>query len=286
MRFVCVLWLWTFISEFKTSTTDEVSTQGYKGRNITITCSHKWASDNIKYFCRDPCKDTTEVLVKSDQSPKGRYTLKDTGDVFTVTITNLQESDSGVYWCGVERVGLDTYNKVTLTVSEDNTWVPEEVIHVRTTEPQISLQTRAEIHSTTPRLSVSESSTTKTIALFLTSTGFANATGPDDILTVPVLYIIYGGAGLVIMVIICTTGLITVCQCRKRIKRSRSSTARSIYNGSEEASGVYENAPEDRAYACVKKSSDISKKKRQSDPIYQNIHFDTSHKDAIYGNVY
>ncbi|XP_056312077.1 CMRF35-like molecule 1 [Danio aesculapii] len=130
MRFICVLWFWTFISEFKTSTTDEVSTQGYKGRNITITCSHKWASDNIKYFCRDPCKDT-EVLVKSDQSPKGRYTLKNTGHgVFTVTITDLQKSDSGVYWCGVERVGLDTFNQVTLTVSEGfaNASGPDDIL--------------------------------------------------------------------------------------------------------------------------------------------------------------
>ncbi|XDV15912.1 hypothetical protein PO909_015853, partial [Leuciscus waleckii] len=115
MKFFSVLWLWMFLSEFKTSTTRDIS--GYIGRYVTISCSHKWASTNIKYFCRDPCGDR-DILVKSNRSPKGRYTLEDSGTgTFTVTITDLQESDSGIYWCGVQRTGLDTYQEVHLTVS-------------------------------------------------------------------------------------------------------------------------------------------------------------------------
>ncbi|XDV15913.1 hypothetical protein PO909_015854, partial [Leuciscus waleckii] len=91
---------------------------GYSGKHIIISCSHKLASNNIKYFCRDPCEDR-DILVQSDQSPKGRYKLEDSGTgTFNVTITDLQGSDSGIYWCGVDRTGLDTYQEVNLTVSK------------------------------------------------------------------------------------------------------------------------------------------------------------------------
>uniref|UniRef100_A0A8C1U235 Ig-like domain-containing protein n=1 Tax=Cyprinus carpio TaxID=7962 RepID=A0A8C1U235_CYPCA len=97
---------------------DEMKILGHSGKTVTITCSHSWAATNVKYFCRDPCKDSKDILVKSDQSPTGRYTLKDSGEgTFTVNITDLQESDSGIYWCGVNRSGFDTYQKVNLTVS-------------------------------------------------------------------------------------------------------------------------------------------------------------------------
>ncbi|XP_016114716.1 uncharacterized protein [Sinocyclocheilus grahami] len=184
--------------------------------------SASWASTNKKYFCRDPC-GYGDIFVKSDQTPKGRYTLKDYGaGNFTVNITDLRESDSGIYWCGVERVGPDTFKKVILIVSK-----------------------------------------------------------------VPLYYIPYAAAGLVIMVILCAVGLVTVCQCRKRVKKSRGVIDRSIYNShhSEEANAVYQNAPDDRPYATIKKSRTKSNDESQSDPIYQNLQFNTTQGEAIYGNL-
>ncbi|RXN18573.1 CMRF35-like molecule 5 isoform X1 [Labeo rohita] len=184
MKFFCALWLWMFLSEFS-STTGAISKEGYSEGNITITCSHRWAANNRKYFCRDPCGHS-DILVKSDQTPTGRYTLKDSGDgTVTVHITHLQESDSGIYWCGVDRFGFDTFENVKLTVSK----------------------------------------------------------------------------GCV--------------------------TATSTYNShhSEEANGVYRNATDDRPYATIKKSSTMSKDESQSDPVYQNLHFNTTQGEAIYGNL-
>ncbi len=51
---------------------DGTDIHGYTGKEVDITCSHSWASTNIKYFCRDPCGHR-DILVKSDQTPKGRY---------------------------------------------------------------------------------------------------------------------------------------------------------------------------------------------------------------------
>ncbi|XP_048051829.1 CMRF35-like molecule 1 isoform X2 [Megalobrama amblycephala] len=113
----CVFGIWICLSGIGISATE---IYGYSGKHIIISCSHKWASTNIKYFCRDPCGD---ILVKSDRSPEGRYRLEDFGTgTFNVTITDLQESDSGIYRCGVERVGIDTYQKVNLKVSKGESW--------------------------------------------------------------------------------------------------------------------------------------------------------------------
>ncbi|XP_071003819.1 uncharacterized protein [Oncorhynchus clarkii lewisi] len=50
---------------------------------------------------------------------KGRYTIEDLRNgVSYVTIKNLRKTDSGTYWCGVERYGPDTYQEVHLTVTD------------------------------------------------------------------------------------------------------------------------------------------------------------------------
>ncbi|XP_051559397.1 uncharacterized protein LOC127444190 isoform X2 [Myxocyprinus asiaticus] len=116
MKFFCVVWIWICLSGFGISATDGINLHGYTDASVTISCSHRWAESNLKYFCRDPCNDRN-ILVKSGQSPKGRFRLKDFGNgTFTVTISELQLSDSGVYWCGVERSGKDTYNEVNLKI--------------------------------------------------------------------------------------------------------------------------------------------------------------------------
>uniref|UniRef100_A0A9J7ZKU4 Ig-like domain-containing protein n=1 Tax=Cyprinus carpio carpio TaxID=630221 RepID=A0A9J7ZKU4_CYPCA len=119
--------IWNLCSAFNPSEcTNTVNTHPEYGETVTIVCSYSWASTNIKalkknlkYFCRDPCTYKTSVRVSSDQSLNGRYRLDDLGNgSSTVNITDLQESDSGIYWCGVKRPIRDTYDKVTLTVSK------------------------------------------------------------------------------------------------------------------------------------------------------------------------
>ncbi|XP_043101412.1 natural cytotoxicity triggering receptor 2-like [Puntigrus tetrazona] len=276
MRFFCVLWLWMFLTEFH-STAGEISWQGSSKGNITITCSYSWASTNIKYFCRDPCKDR-DILVKSAQTPKGRYTLKDYGDGnFVVSIIDLQETDSGIYWCGVERLGPNAFKKVKLIVSKANTGSMEEVTRHRMMETQTS----TEVHSTKPRHSVFISSTSKDSALPLTGAEHNKSSSAANIFPVPLYYIPYAAAGLVIVVIMCAVGLITVCQCRKRVKKTRRVIDTSIYNSHH----IEENTPDDRPYATIKKSSTMSNDKSQSEPIYQNLLFNTTQGDPIYGNL-
>ncbi|XP_045061789.1 CMRF35-like molecule 5 [Coregonus clupeaformis] len=101
---------------------------GVVGGKVTIRCSHadKWfGKSNDKYFCGKKCDSYNDVLVKTQKNKnyieRGRYAIHDYRDGgFTVTIKNLMKSDSGTYWCGVERFGLDSFQEVQLTVTDDS----------------------------------------------------------------------------------------------------------------------------------------------------------------------
>ncbi|XP_053713021.1 CMRF35-like molecule 1 [Synchiropus splendidus] len=90
---------------------------GKEGEDITITCSHSNAYSNTKFFCTKDCS-LKGSLMTSEGPNTTKYRIIDRGNDFDVTIYNLEVNDSGTYWCGIDRVGLDTYNKVHLTVVE------------------------------------------------------------------------------------------------------------------------------------------------------------------------
>uniref|UniRef100_A0A8C9XN56 Ig-like domain-containing protein n=1 Tax=Sander lucioperca TaxID=283035 RepID=A0A8C9XN56_SANLU len=100
--------------------TEAMSVTGVLGSDVTIKCSHSNAFSNVKYFCKGTCENE-DVLISSrtNNNLYKKYSIKDEGNTFYVTISSLEEDDSGMYWCGIERIGLDTYSEVFLTVIKD-----------------------------------------------------------------------------------------------------------------------------------------------------------------------
>ncbi|KAL1281677.1 hypothetical protein QQF64_000480 [Cirrhinus molitorella] len=233
-----VFGIWICLSEIGILATDgaAIHVQGYTGKDVIITCSHRWASKNLKYFCRDPCK-ASNILVKSDQSPTGRYTLTDFGyDTFTVNITDLQESDSGIYWCGVGRWGFDTYIEVKMTVSNDS-----DTIRPASSKPATSSQssmTKSSFSTSSASGDVTTSSPTGPVVssrpALHENTQSSLSSGPLTITAVC----------LTVMVIIFGTVL---CICNRQKKTSHSSNAEGAIQGTTnttETAGDYKEITE------------------------------------------
>ncbi len=97
---------------------------GHSGGEINITCTYQDKhTKNAKYFCKGQWETICSDLIKTKEKDRwvysGRLSLYDntTAAVFTVTIRNLTEQDSGTYWCGVDISGKkDYYTEVNLTV--------------------------------------------------------------------------------------------------------------------------------------------------------------------------
>ncbi|XP_062243912.1 CMRF35-like molecule 8 isoform X1 [Platichthys flesus] len=132
--------------------TEAITVKGELGGDITITCSHSNAHDNIKYFCKAPCRDE-DILIKSSEKSKGRYSITDKGNTFYVTISRLTEDDTGTYQCGIERVfAWDTYQEVVLKVLKGKTKEPDD---------DFSQSTRGEAITTTATRPTSTTTATR-----------------------------------------------------------------------------------------------------------------------------
>uniref|UniRef100_A0A8C4H7G5 Immunoglobulin V-set domain-containing protein n=1 Tax=Dicentrarchus labrax TaxID=13489 RepID=A0A8C4H7G5_DICLA len=87
------------------------------GGSITVECFFT-VSGSRKYFCKDDCKEKY-ILVETtgDRGQKGRYRIRylrgfPTGGFVYVSITQLTQSDSGQYRCGLDRPFLpDPYQE-------------------------------------------------------------------------------------------------------------------------------------------------------------------------------
>ncbi|XP_061888456.1 CMRF35-like molecule 2 isoform X2 [Entelurus aequoreus] len=112
------------------------SVTGVSGQNITITCSSENKDDNIKYFCKEPCRDADVLISSSVDKVKwdtNKYSIRNDKSRFHVTIFHLKKEDAGTYWCGVKVWWRDPLQNVVITVKEaiaqekETTKLPEQV---------------------------------------------------------------------------------------------------------------------------------------------------------------
>ncbi|KAL6110367.1 uncharacterized protein ACO6RY_19460 [Pungitius sinensis] len=115
-----------------------INVEAFEGGEVSFQCSHKYARTNHKYLCKALCENREDILVTvhaGGRAASGRITLVDSGDgVFTVTFSHLQLSDLGQYWCAVERLGIDTFTKVQVTVKEAQLTTQKQAVARDTTE--------------------------------------------------------------------------------------------------------------------------------------------------------
>ncbi len=100
-----------------------ISVTGYSGGGVTIRCRYyEGYTDNTKYFCRgqwSECTNQIKTNTKNKWVDSERFSLYDDtrAAVFTVTIRDLSEQDSGTYYCGTDISWYkDPYTEVNLKV--------------------------------------------------------------------------------------------------------------------------------------------------------------------------
>uniref|UniRef100_A0A8C1L218 Immunoglobulin domain-containing protein n=1 Tax=Cyprinus carpio TaxID=7962 RepID=A0A8C1L218_CYPCA len=90
---------------------------GVTGEHLNITCHYENKLKNdVKFICKSsstPLCEKSATKVSSEINSHGRFSLRDneSAGVFTVTITDLTEEDSGIYWCGAIQRGHGHKNK-------------------------------------------------------------------------------------------------------------------------------------------------------------------------------
>ncbi|XP_065419538.1 CMRF35-like molecule 7 [Chrysemys picta bellii] len=141
---------------------------GPLGGELTVQCWYGRGYENyIKYWCRGTTWTSclivvttgSEAIVKHD-----RVSIKDihTFCTFIVTMKNLTEKDSGTYWCGIDKLGLDLMFSVKVNVlpavpaSPPPAPMRETTVHAASTEssfrwtaPEVA-ESNSTVHSSDP----------------------------------------------------------------------------------------------------------------------------------------
>nr|XP_003733096.1 CMRF35-like molecule 7 [Callithrix jacchus] len=91
--------------------------------SVTVQCHYqqRWET-YVKWWCRGVHWDSCTILVQtrgSEQEEKrDRVLIKDNqrDHVFTVTMEELRQNDTDIYWCGIKRLGTDLGTQVKVII--------------------------------------------------------------------------------------------------------------------------------------------------------------------------
>uniref|UniRef100_A0A672MBQ0 Ig-like domain-containing protein n=1 Tax=Sinocyclocheilus grahami TaxID=75366 RepID=A0A672MBQ0_SINGR len=124
-KYILLKWFVVVDAMTSLSVVSSISVTGYSGGGVSITCRYdRGYTENAKYFCRGQWSECTDQI-KTDKTngekwvDSGRFSLYDDtrAAVFTVTIRDLSEEDSGMYQCAADiSWAKDFYSEVNLNV--------------------------------------------------------------------------------------------------------------------------------------------------------------------------
>ncbi|NXU25086.1 CLM1 protein, partial [Thalassarche chlororhynchos] len=105
----------------------EVSSRA--GETLSLRCWYPRGYEGYnKYWCqgpsRDSCLKVVETAGREAPRQRGRVSIQDSHlfCVVLLTVEDLSEADAGSYWCGIERMGRDLMESVTVRVVPGKPW--------------------------------------------------------------------------------------------------------------------------------------------------------------------
>ncbi|XP_066220133.1 CMRF35-like molecule 9 isoform X4 [Saccopteryx leptura] len=124
MRLLVLLW-GCFLLPGYGAVTGPKEISGFEGDTVSLQCSYEEDLRNHKkYWCKEGgifisrCSHTIYAGEDGRENMEGSVSIQDSPKElrFNVTLRNLTPQDSGKYWCGVKKLGLDDTFLVSLTV--------------------------------------------------------------------------------------------------------------------------------------------------------------------------
>ncbi|KAI2647158.1 CMRF35-like molecule 3 [Labeo rohita] len=115
-----IIWIFTLL--MNPGVVSSSSWTGYSRGEASHSCTYDGYAANEKYFCRgqwSECTDQIRTNIKNVWVHSGRFSLLDDTRAarFTVTIRDLSEKDSGIYYLGTDISATpDSYCEVNLNV--------------------------------------------------------------------------------------------------------------------------------------------------------------------------
>ncbi|KAI3363262.1 hypothetical protein L3Q82_011890 [Scortum barcoo] len=103
VQFVILLILTGLSGIYSVTTVSQVSVKA--GGSITIPCLYEsWYIKNVKYLCKGGHWNSCSKEIKTNQPNSGKFSISDDKSrrIFTVTIKDLTDTDTGYYWCALE----------------------------------------------------------------------------------------------------------------------------------------------------------------------------------------
>ncbi|XP_075418575.1 CMRF35-like molecule 1 [Tenrec ecaudatus] len=104
---------------------------GPQGGSLSVECGYDAALKTYKkWWCRGAVWGSCQILVQTTGSEqkvkKDRVSIRDNHKNFTFTVTmeKLRKTDADVYWCGIERTGIDDGIRMTVSIGPAPTTVP------------------------------------------------------------------------------------------------------------------------------------------------------------------
>ncbi|XP_016075830.1 PREDICTED: CMRF35-like molecule 1 [Miniopterus natalensis] len=97
--------------------------RGLEQGSLTMQCRYVtgWET-HVKWWCQGADWKRCRILVKTNGSEqevkKDRVSIRDNqrNRTITVTMTELRQEDTDIYWCGIEKVGTDRGVQVRVTI--------------------------------------------------------------------------------------------------------------------------------------------------------------------------
>ncbi|XP_031168086.1 CMRF35-like molecule 1 [Sander lucioperca] len=201
-----------------------IKSTGTEGGNITVGCSFTFTGKR-RIFCKDECKEG-DILIETeeDTAQRGRYSIeyKNSATVLYVSITKLNKSDSGRYWCRLVRsLFPSSYQEIEIRVTDAPT------SPLRPSSPSVP--------------SASTLMTSQSLSSTPSSASPETSKQPPQKHTSALLYV---GLTLVVFFIMLSVALLIFC--RMRARKPKEPPLETEYAIVTEANRVYEEIREDR----------------------------------------